>query len=90
MTTLKRFGGELIILIGLLIISLAFQNISILVIAIPLTIVSVYDLVQIVKVNKQIKSSNSQVNGEERLSAYREKELLHILLKKIITVVGRK
>ena len=83
---LKRFGAELVILVGLLMISFPFQSISTPIISIILTLVGIYDLVQMYYVNQEIKKSNKKLTNEEKLSAYREKELLHNLLKKVFKI----
>ena len=84
MSALKRYGGELIVLIGLFVISMSFKNIFIPIMATILAFVGCYNLVQMYIVNKEIKSSDKQMTNEEKLSIHREKELLHNLVKRFV------
>lgn len=71
---------------ALLVVSLASPNILIPIVSIFITIVGVYDLIQVVNVNMQIKNSNRQISNKEWISTYRNKELLHNLMKWIIAL----
>ena len=80
---LKRYLAEFIILTGLFLISYKIHMTFYLIMAILLVLVGCYDLIQMWIIYEENQASNKKIIGEELLSAYRKKELLHNLLKMI-------
>lgn len=77
--------AELVVLVGCLVISAILnQKIIVLILAFLIITVCIYDLVQFFQSKKNITYCNVNARNNEWVQDFREKELLHKLLKNII------
>jgi hypothetical protein len=80
---LEGLFSEIVILAGILLISTAYKQELLPVIASILIIVCVYDLTQFYIIRKAMSSNEAEVNQKNWKMKLRERELLHRLLKRI-------
>ena len=83
---LRGIFSELIVLIGFLLISIAYDRKFLLFIASTIVIVGIYDLIQLYTSMKEMESDKAQKNQDTLQNRLREKNLLHRLFKKVLKI----
>lgn len=84
---LGKLCAELVVLAGCFVISLVLnQKIVVLILAFVIIPVCIYDLAQFFQSKKNITCCNVNAKNNDWVKIFRERELLHKLLKKVIRI----
>ena len=90
-TCIKKAGGELNVLVGLMPILIYFEQRMLLVfLSLILLVAALYDLVVISETKNNLTGEDKKQRGQEFLEKFREKELVHALCVKLVRLLGIK